>query len=390
MPFWVQDGFGPFDDLRASRLPRQNSNTISVKHLDTSKNKNMKNLLWQGPLGSRDNAARIPCSAFSALLLAIACAGLLILAVGCGSASSVSAPSGPGSSSRQPELLASVSSVSFGSVLIGSSTTQSITLTSSGTTTVNLSQASVSGSGFTMSGIATPMKLTAGQTATLTVKFTPEQAGNVTGGISLVSDAMNSPTLISLSGSGTAATVQLSVTPTSLNFGNVAVGATGIQTTTLTNTGNSSVDIAQITVSGGGFSTTGTMPPSTLTGGQTATLSIAFSPTGASNFTGTVSVGSNATNSPATISLTGTGVQATHWATLTWVASNSSQVTGYNAYRATESGGSYTKVNTSLITATTYTDYGAQSGQTYYYVVTAVNSSNLESVYSTPASTTIP
>ncbi|MGB7434470.1 MAG: choice-of-anchor D domain-containing protein, partial [Candidatus Acidiferrum sp.] len=275
-------------------------------------------------------------------------------------------------------------------VLVGSSNTQSITLTSSGTASVNLSQASISGSGFTISGIATPTTLLAGQAATLSVKFAPEQAGNVSGSISLVSDAVNSPTLISLNGSGTAGTLQLSVTPTSLSFGNVAVGATGTQTATLTNNGNSSVNIAQISVSGGGFSTTGAMPASTLTAGQTVTLSVAFSPTSASNFTGTVSVVSNATNSPATVSLTGTGVQAAHWATLNWVASDSLEVTGYNAYRATQSGGSYARINTSLITATTYTDYEVQAGQTYYYVVTAVNSSNLESVYSMQGSTTIP
>jgi hypothetical protein len=324
----------------------------------------------------------------AAILSAMACAGILTPLAGCGSASSVSS-SGSGSKG-QAQLSVSLSTVNFGSVQVGSSNTQSITLTSSGTAALNLSQASISGSGFTMSGISTPVTLSAGQTTTLTVKFAPEQAGNATGGISLASDAANSPAVISLSGTGTAATLQLSVTPTNLNFGNVAIGATGTQTATLTNTGGSSVNIAQIAVSGGGFSTTGTAPPPTLAAGQTATLSIAFSPTSASNFTGTVSVDSNATNSPATINLTGTGIQAAHSASLNWVASNSPQVTGYNAYRATQSGGSYAKINASLITATTYTDYGVQSGQTYYYVVTAVNSSNLESVYSTQASTTIP
>lgn len=246
-----------------------------------------------------------------------------------------------------------------------------------------------------MSGIAAPVTLSVGQTATLTVKFAPEQAGNASGSISLVSDAANSPAVVSLTGTGTVAALQLSVTPASLNFGNVAVGGPpGTQTATLTNTGGSSVNIAQVSVSGVGFSTTGAAAPSTLTAGQTATVSIAFSPTSASTFTGTLSVDSNATNSPATVSLTGTGIQATHWAILNWVASNSSQVTGYNAYRATQSGGSYLRINTALITATTFTDYftdyGVQSGQTYYYVVTAVNSSDLESVYSTQASTTIP
>jgi Abnormal spindle-like microcephaly-assoc'd, ASPM-SPD-2-Hydin len=321
------------------------------------------------------------------VLCAVACAGILTPLAGCGSASSVSSS---GSSSGHSQLSVSVSTVNFGSVAVGSSTTQSITLTSSGTAALNLSQASISGSGFTMSGITTPATLSAGQTATLTVKFAPAQAGNATGNISLASDAANSPAVISLSGTGTTATLQLSVTPTTLNFGNVAVGATGTQTATLTNTGSSSVNIAQINVSGGGFATTGTAPPSTLTAGQTATLSIAFSPASVSSFTGTLSVNSNAINSPATISLTGAGIQATHWATLNWVASNSAQITGYNAYRTTQSGGSYAKINTSLITATTYTDYGVQSGQTYYYVVTAVNSGDLESVYSSQASTTIP
>lgn len=357
--------------------------------MDVSKNRNMNSLLGRDLWGSRDDSSRIRCCVSVVFLSVIACLELLTL-TGCGSASSVSSPSGRGSTNGQPQLSVSVSAVNFGSVIVGSTNTQSITLTSSGTAPLNLSQASISGSAFTMSGLAVPVNLAVGQTATLVVKFAPQQAGNATGSISLVSDALNSPALISLSGTGTAASLQLSVTPSSLSFGNVAVGATGVQTATLTNTGNSSVSIAQIAVSGGGFSTTGTMPPSTLTAGQTATLSIAFSPTSVSNFTGTVSVESNATNSPATVSLTGTGVQATHWATLNWVASNSPQITGYNAYRATQSGGSYTKVNTSLITATTYNDYGVQSGQTYYYVVTAVNSSNLESVYSTQASTTIP
>jgi len=324
----------------------------------------------------------------AALLFALASAGVFVALAACGSASSVSS-SGSGSKG-QAQLAVSVSTVSFGSVLVGSSTTQSVTLTSSGTAALNLSQASISGSGFTMSGITTPVTLSAGQTATLTLKFAPQQAGNDSGSISLASNAANSPAVISLSGTGTVATLQLSVTPASLNFGNVAVGGTGTQTATLANTGSSNVNVAQITVSGGGFSTTGTLPSSTLTAGQTVPLSIAFSPTSASTFTGTVSIDSNAANSPATISLAGTGIQATHWATLNWVASNSPQVTGYNAYRATQSGGSYTKINTSLVTATTYTDYGVQSGQTYYYVVTAVNSSNLESVNSTQASTTIP
>jgi fibronectin type 3 domain-containing protein len=79
----------------------------------------------------------------------------------------------------------------------------------------------------------------------------------------------------------------------------------------------------------------------------------------------------------------------THSVTLTWMASTS-LVIGYNAYRGTQSGGPYTRLNPSLIATTTYIDSTVQAGQTYYYVVTAVDSDNTESVYSNQASVTIP
>ncbi len=78
-----------------------------------------------------------------------------------------------------------------------------------------------------------------------------------------------------------------------------------------------------------------------------------------------------------------------HWVSLAWTASTS-PVVGYNAYRSTISGGPYTKLNSSLISSTSYTDRAVQSGTTYYYVTTAVNSQGLESVYSNQAVATVP
>jgi hypothetical protein len=88
--------------------------------------------------------------------------------------------------------------------------------------------------------------------------------------------------------------------------------------------------------------------------------------------------------------VTGTTTSVSHSVTLTWTASTSSNVSGYNIYRSTTSGTGYSKINTSLITALTYTDNNVQAGQTYYYVATAVDSSNAESAYSTQASATVP
>lgn len=79
-----------------------------------------------------------------------------------------------------------------------------------------------------------------------------------------------------------------------------------------------------------------------------------------------------------------------HYAALNWVASTSPSIAGYNVYRSSTSGGPYTKLNSSLIAATTFTDTTVQAGQTYYYVATAVNASSQESIYSAQISALIP
>jgi fibronectin type 3 domain-containing protein len=105
--------------------------------------------------------------------------------------------------------------------------------------------------------------------------------------------------------------------------------------------------------------------------------------------TGSVTITSNASNSPLTISVSGTGLVAAHSATLTWSASTSI-VVGYNVYRGSTSGGPYTRLNSSLDAGTTFTDSSVLSGQTYYYVVTAVDSNDVESADSNEVTAVIP
>ena len=83
--------------------------------------------------------------------------------------------------------------------------------------------------------------------------------------------------------------------------------------------------------------------------------------------------------------LTGTCLTGSiHSVSLTWIASTSSNVTSYNVYRGTTSGGPYTKLTSVPGTVTSYTDNAVQSGLTYYYVATAVDKDNNESAYSSP------
>jgi len=221
---------------------------------------------------------------------------------GCAAYTSVSTQS-TGSKS----LSASPTNVSFGSVSVGSTSTQSVTLTNSGSASVTVSQATVSGTAFTVTKGTPLSSIAPGQSATLQIQFAPSSSGNLTGSFTVASDATNSPTTVSLAGTG-GATSQLTASPGSLSFGNVNVGVSPSLGITLTNGGNSNVTISSVNTTGAGYSASGVGSSATLTPGQTATLNVTFAPTAAGSVTGSVSVASNASNSPATISLSGSGV----------------------------------------------------------------------------------
>jgi fibronectin type 3 domain-containing protein len=89
--------------------------------------------------------------------------------------------------------------------------------------------------------------------------------------------------------------------------------------------------------------------------------------------------------------LTGTGTPAPqHSVNLSWTASTSPNITGYNIYRGVKSGGPYSKINSVLIASTVYSDTPVVDGLTYYYVTTAVDSNNQESAYSNQTQAVIP
>lgn len=80
---------------------------------------------------------------------------------------------------------------------------------------------------------------------------------------------------------------------------------------------------------------------------------------------------------------------SSHYVTLTWTASTTPGVTGYNIYRSLTTGGTYTKLTPTAVSGTTYTDSNVTAGITYYYVATALVGSS-ESGYSNQASATVP
>jgi archaellum component FlaF (FlaF/FlaG flagellin family) len=290
----------------------------------------------------------------------------------------------------QPQISVVPTSLSFSNVTVGLTGTQSVVLSNPGSASLNVSQATMSGAGFALSGLNLPLTVGAGQSSVFTVNFTPTTSGSAAATLSLVSNAPGSPTGIPISGTGVAPFLTLSASPTSVSFGNITfASSSGTQIVTLTNTGNTNVSISQINVSGAGFSVSGFTPPLTLAAGQITTFNVIFDPATSGSLSGTVSVVSNATGSP-TIALSGTGVQTVaHSATLNWTPSTSS-VMGYYVYRGTQTGGPYAKLNATPISLTTYTDSAVQAGQAYFYVATSVDSNNVESSFSNETSAIIP
>lgn len=81
---------------------------------------------------------------------------------------------------------------------------------------------------------------------------------------------------------------------------------------------------------------------------------------------------------------------SSHSAGLTWAASVSANIAGYRIYRGSATGGPYTLLTPSLVSGVSYADASVVAGQTYFYVVTAVDTSGSASAYSNEARAAIP
>ena len=89
-----------------------------------------------------------------------------------------------------------------------------------------------------------------------------------------------------------------------------------------------------------------------------------------------------------TITINVSGAQPQHSVSLTWTETDPS-VSGYNVLRSTTSGGGYVRINTAPVETVAYTDAGVSGSTTYFYVVTALNSSG-ESADSNQVTSVVP
>jgi hypothetical protein len=185
----------------------------------------------------------------------------------------------------------------------------------------------------------------------------------------------------------------LQFSATALPFGSVPVGSTATLSLRLISSGTAAVTVSSAALTGTGFSDSGATFPVTLTPNQSVTLQVQFDPAAAGAASGQLTIQSDsATGGTTQISVSGTGTAVQHYIDLTWNAPSSSAdpVAGYNVYRSTDSGSTFTKLNTSPDSQTAYTDNAVQSGTTYVYEVKSVDASGVESSASNQISLPVP
>ena len=287
----------------------------------------------------------------------------------------------------------SPTSLTFANQSVGAtSAAQTVTLSNTGNAALSITSLALTGSNasdFAQTNTC-GSSVAASANCTITVTFKPSASGSRTASVSITDNASGSPQTVSLSGTGTAALASLS--PTSLAFGNQSLGVTSAaQTLTLSNTGNATLSITSLGLTGtnaSDFDQSNTCG-SSLAAGANCTIVVMFTPSVAGTEAASLSIADNSSGSPQTVSLSGAG---THDVILSWAASTTPGVVGYNVFRGATSGGeSATPLNSSPINGTTYCDATVQAGQTYYYVVTAVASNDVtQSADSNEVSATVP
>ena len=195
------------------------------------------------------------------------------------------------------------SSLAFGAVQVGQASTLAFTLLNSGNVGVTNIQYSLP-AGYALSGNCGPT-LAAGGQCSATLTFSPSSVLSYAGTLAITGGS--SSTALSLSGSG--ASPAISVSPTTLAYGTVAVGtASSGSTFTVTNAGVGPLAIGTITLPTGAAWLSNNCSNTTLPVGGSCTASVSLNLSSAGAYSGTVSVASSAPNSPSAVTLNGTGV----------------------------------------------------------------------------------
>src|SRR5271169_4685548 len=142
-----------------------------------------------------------------------------------------------GSGSAMRALAVTPSAASFGNVTVKTGATQTIKISNTGEGELKIFGADITGTGFTLSGLAAPTKLTAGSSMTFNVAFKPIATGLENGTVSIKTNADESPAIVNLTGTGVQESIRLTASEPSVSFGNVLLSSSASKELNITNSG---------------------------------------------------------------------------------------------------------------------------------------------------------
>ncbi|HEV2633612.1 MAG TPA: choice-of-anchor D domain-containing protein [Actinocrinis sp.] len=201
---------------------------------------------------------------------------------------------------------ANPSALNFGSVATGAtSAAQTVTVSNPTGSAAAVSSIAVSGA-FAQTNTC-GSSIAANGSCTVSVTFKPTASGANSGSLTVTAGGVTNT--VALSGTGIAPGPVLNPSPASLSFAGTVVGDSAApQTVTVTDSGTSAATVSGVSATGD-FSQTNNC--SSIAVGASCAVTVTFKPTASGSRTGTLTVTSNANNSPTTIALSGSGIGST-------------------------------------------------------------------------------
>lgn len=241
--------------------------------------------------------------------------------------SSCSTSSNEGISDKTFTTNLSTASLSFGSVEIATTQEETFSITNTGTETITITNI-ITPTGFSVK--STTETITTGSSKTFTVSFSPSEVKSYHGTITVVSNTTSVNKTLLVEGIGISEivgteTFLININETVLDFGDTSTAATDSKNFIINNTGTGSISITEIT-SNSNFTVNPTS--AIINAGENKTFDITFSPTAIQNYTQSITVISNATNTLEDLNLSGYGIDPFYVSTITPIISQNCSTTG--------------------------------------------------------------
>lgn len=275
----------------------------------------------------------------------------------------------------EPEITVSPTSLNFGSVENGTTSDLTVNIANDGTADLNVSSLTTDNGVFTVESPSAPVVIGAGNNTDFTIRFSPVADGAQSGNLTIASDdADESSVVVSLDGEGFTPAPdepEITVSPTSLDFGSINTGSTADLTVNIANDGTADLNVSSLTTDNSVFTVESPTAPIVIGAGNNTDVTIRYAPAADGADSGSLTIASDdADESSVVVSLSG---------------SSSTPVAG-ESYHINSGGADYTSVSGDLFVADkayTVGDFGYNGNGRTFSFTSAIANTDDDTLYQT-------